>query len=55
MTTGTHQLVGHLHLLQRAALLRVGYAGPQSPFGPVGQNHRKHRRSGVQERKVDTF
>lgn len=53
MRAGTYQLVGHLHLLQRVALLWVGYAWPQSPFGPVGQEDRKHCCFGVQERKVD--
>lgn len=52
MRRGTHQLVGHLHLLQRVALLRVGYAWPQSPFGPVGQKDREHRCLGVQVREV---
>lgn len=35
--TGTYQLVGQLHLLHRLALLGVGDACPQSPFGPSGQ------------------
>lgn len=34
---GTYQLIGQLHLLHRLALLGVGDAWPQSPFGPSGQ------------------
>ena len=38
LMTETYQLVGHLHGLHHFALLGVGYAWPQSPFGSFGQD-----------------